>query len=372
MPVSFGVEEELLVVERRHGRPLDAGETVVEHARQVLADDLTPETAIEHEFKREQAEIGSQPCHTTDDLRRQLIDLRAAVAAGAATSGAAVAALATSPFKVRPTATEEERYLRMTAEFGLLARQQLTCGQHVHVGIASRDEGVGAIDRLSRWLPTLLALSGNSPFWQGQDSGYASFRTVIWGLWPTAGPSGPFGDAAGYDATVAELIGSGAALDEGMVYFDARLSASFPTVEIRTADVCPRVDDAVLIAALCRAMVGTAVREWARGERLDAPPPQWQRAATWRAARYGLTGGLIDPAGREVIPARDAVAHLVDDLSDALADAGDLDLVRDGVRRVLADGTGAERQRRVFARTGSLAAVVADVVGCTAEATSGA
>ena len=110
------------------------------------------------------------------------------------------------------------------------------------------------IDRIAAWLPLLLALSSNSPFWQGHDTGYASFRTVIWGLWPTAGPSGPFGDAAGYDAAVADLVRSGAALDVGMVYFDARLSASYPTVEIRVADVCTDVRDAVLLAALSRAL----------------------------------------------------------------------------------------------------------------------
>ena len=165
---------------------------------------------------------------------------------------------------------------------------------------------------------------------------------------------------------MADLVRSGAAMDEGMIYFDARLSAKFPTVEIRTADVCTRLDDAVLIASLCRAMVGTAVGQWTRGDRPDAPPPQWQRAATWRAARYGLTGGLLDPSSRQVIAAEDALAALVAELRDALEDTGDLELVRDGIHRVLTDGTGAERQRAVFARTGSLAAVVADGVRRTA------
>ncbi len=140
MGVTFGVEEELLVVEPRQGRPLAAGDTVVQHALDAL-DDASPypEDAIEHEFKREQAELGSMPCTSADELTHQLVELRAAVAAGAANSGAAVAAIGTSPFKVRPTATDDERYARMTAEFAHLARQQLTCGQHVHVAIDSRD-----------------------------------------------------------------------------------------------------------------------------------------------------------------------------------------------------------------------------------------
>ncbi len=364
MPITFGVEEELLVVERLHRQPSAAGESVVRRARRLLTDDhgVLPGTSVEHEFKREQVEIGSLPCTTADELTGQLLDLRLAMAAGAAESDAAVAAIATSPLEVQPTPTDDERYLRMTAEFGLLSRQQLTCGQHVHVQIDTRDQGVGVIDRLPRWLPTLLALSSNSPFWQGQDTGYASFRTMMWGLWPTAGPSGPFGDALGYDAAVADLVRSGAAMDDGMIYFDARLSAKFPTVEIRTADVCSRLEDAVLVAALCRAMVITATRQWERGDPPASLPPQWRRAATWRAARYGLTGDLLDPATRTPVSARDAVRSLVSDLRDALEAIGDLGLVRDGTERLLRDGTGAERQRAVFRTSGSLAAVVDDAV----------
>ncbi|HMR21711.1 MAG TPA: glutamate--cysteine ligase [Micropruina sp.] len=364
MPITFGVEEELLVVERLHGQPVAAGESVVRRARRLLADDHgeLPGTSVAHEFKLEQAEIGSLPCTTTDELAAQLLELRLAASAGAAESGAAVAAIGTSPLEVRPTPTDDERYLRMTSEFGLLSRQQLTCGQHVHVQIESRDRGVGVIDRLARWLPTLLALSSNSPFWQGQDTGYASFRTVMWGLWPTAGPAGPFGDAAGYDAAVADLVRSGAAMDDGMIYFDARLSASFPTVEIRTADVCTRLEDAVLIAALCRAMVITAGRQWERGDRPVSFPPQWQRAATWRAARDGLSGDLLDPASRAPVSACDAVRALVTDLRDALEVTGDLGLVQDGVERLIRDGTGAEQQRATFRASGSLGAVVDDAV----------
>ncbi len=364
MPVTIGVEEELLVVERRGGRPVPLGDAVVRRARASLDESVgeLPGTAVEHEFKREQAEIGSLPCPDTDELRRQLVGLRRVMTEAAAESDAAVAAIATSPFKVRPTPTDDERYLRMASEFGLLSRQQLTCGQHVHVEVGSRDEGVGVLDRLPRWLPTLLALSANSPFWQGQDTGYASFRTAVWGLWPTAGPTGSFGDASGYDAAVADLVRSGAALDEGMIYFQARLSARYPTVEIRTADVCSRVDDAVLIAALCRAMVSTAARAWAWGDHPDDLPAQWQRAASWRAARSGLTDGLLDPCSRSVVAARDAVNSLVRDLRDALEDARDLELVVDGVDRLLRSGTGAERQRAVWKASGSFGPVVADAV----------
>ena len=122
------------------------------------------------------------------------------------------------------------------------------------------------------------------------------------------------------------------------------------------------LEDAVLIAALCRAMVITAARQWERGDPPASLPPQWQRAATWRAARYGLTGDLLDPTTKAPVPSRDAVGSLVADLRDALESTGDLGLVRDGTERLLRDGTGAERQRAVFRTSGSLAAVVDDAV----------
>jgi carboxylate-amine ligase len=364
MARTFGVEEELLLVRRDDGRPTPAGDRVV----RATQDDLEtgegafgPES-VEHEFKQEQAEIGSQPCTDAADLTGQLRSLRAAAGRAAAESGAQIAAIATSPHKVGPTPTENDRYARMTDRFGLLARQQLTCGQHVHVSVDSRAEGVAVLDRIAPWLPTLLALSTNSPYWQGQDTGYASFRTVMWGLWPTTGPAGPFGDEAGYDAALDDLISTGAAMDLGMIYFDARLSARYPTVEIRVADVCTDVDDAVVIAALCRALVDTVADDWRTGRPVRSVPPQIHRAASWRAARFGLTGDLVDPTRRTgLVPAAVAVAELVERVSAALAGDGDSQLVADGVARMLQGGTGAERQRAAFrGADGDLASVVTD------------
>src|SRR5206468_11825762 len=132
----------------------------------------------------------------------------------------------------------------------------------------------------------------NSPFWLGDDAGYASFRTMAWGRWPTAGPTTRFGSVAEYDRRVDALVASGAALDAGMLYFDARLSANYPTVEIRVADVCPEVADTVLLAALCRALVESASRGALPTVDVDLA---LLRAAAWRAARYGLSDELVDP-----------------------------------------------------------------------------
>ena len=139
-----------------------------------------------------------------------------------------MAALGTFPLPVEPQPLRTSRYERMAELFGLTAHEQLTCGCHVHVGISSAEEGVAVLDRAGPWLATLLALSANSPFWQGRDSEYASFRYQVWGRWPSSGPAEPFGTARAYRETIEQMVASGTLIDPGMVYFDARLSERYP------------------------------------------------------------------------------------------------------------------------------------------------
>ena len=140
-------------------------------------------------------------------------------------AGVAAVATGTAPFGAGDVAVSpKDRYRAMVDEFGEISREAGTCGMHVHVGIASREEGIGIIDRMRPWLPVVLALSVNSPYAEGRDSGYASWRSQVWSRWPTAGATELFGDPATYDALVADLMASGAASDAGMIYFEARLA----------------------------------------------------------------------------------------------------------------------------------------------------
>jgi carboxylate-amine ligase len=222
------------------------------------------------------------------------------------------------------------------------------------------------MDRLRVWLPVLLAISANSPYWQGQDTGYASYRTQALSLWPSFGPPERFGSAAAYHRLVSIMIDSGALLDEGMIYWDARLSARYPTIELRSADVCLEVADTVFIAALCRGLVETAAREWRRGEPAPDVPTSLLRVATWQAARFGVEGDLIDPRTMRGAPARDVVASLVSYIAPAVDDGGDRLVVDRGVERLWARGNGAMRQRRTMERTGRLVDVVDEAVRVTA------
>ena len=247
----------------------------------------------------------------------------------------------------------------MSRVYGPVQDVQLVCGCHVHVGIESPDEGVVVLDRIRTRLPVVAALAANSPFWDGEDTGYASFRHQLWSRWPSAGPIEPLGDHAAYEELVEGLLGTGAAMDSGMLYFDARLAVDYPTVEVRVADVCLDVRDAVTVAGLVRALVDTAATEW-RDFEPDPTPAALIRAGAWRASRYGVRDQLVDPVDRSLAPASDVVWALFEQVGPALDRAGDTKLVRDGLERILGDGTGADRQRSAArAADGDLGAVVA-------------
>jgi carboxylate-amine ligase len=354
-----GVEEEFLLVEPGTGRPKAVAETVLRAAGQAAGADL------EAELQQQQLETNSRPCRTLDELHCELRRCRESAAAAAGRAGAEVAALATSPVPVDTRPVRTERYERMAEAFGLTAHEQLTCGCHVHVGIASADEGVAVLDRVGPWLAPLLALSANSPFWNGLDSSYASFRHQVWGRWPSSGPTELFGTARAYRTTIRQLVRSGVLIDPGMVYFNARLSERYPTIEIRIADVCLRADDAVLIAALARALVETEARAWRDGTPATPARTELLRLAAWRASRSGLDGALLHPATGEPEPAASVVRMLAGHCRDALADAGDAGDAAELLSALLARGNGAAFQRDAHRRTGRLP----DVIGRAATVT---
>lgn len=367
---TVGVEEEMLLVDIHSGRPRAVSDRLLSHV-----DRSWPSAAgagsevggsIDTEFQQEQVETDTRPVERMDALEAELRVWRDRAIAAARETGSRVAAMGTSPLPVEPSRVAEPRYLAMEERFGLTAKEQLTCGCHVHVSVESDDEGVAVLDRIRVWLPSLLALSANSPFWEGQDSSYASYRSQAMTRWPASGPTEPFGSAAGYHRLVDDMTESGVLLDKGMVYFDARLSHRYPTVEIRAADVCLDIGDAVVLAALCRALVETSAAGWLAGEPAPEASTALLRLATWQAGRDGVTGLLLDPRTHRPAPAPQVIGQLFAHVQPALASAGDQMLVESGLDRLLARGSGAVRQRAVMERTGSLVDVVADAVRVTA------
>jgi carboxylate-amine ligase len=354
---QIGVEEEMFLVDPATRRLVP------------VSDRAAGETEeLEQELFLQQVETTSQPHRDLDALRQDVMEQRRLAADSAEAAGAALAAVGTPvlPHGEGDT-TPKDRYQRMIGDFGLIGRRALVCATHVHVEVED-DEAVGVIDDIQPWLPMLVALAANSPFDDGVDTGYASWRGQVWDAWPSAGPVEPFVDRVGYRAAVQALIASGAALDEGMLYFDARVARSYPTVEIRVADVCTDLDDTLLVAELSRALVETAVRSRAGGE----PAAPWRvdllRAARWRARHDGLTGSLVSPSDRSLVPAEQALGALLDHVRPALEEHGTTSFVQDGVRRLLADGTGSQRQRAVAGSSADLAGVVDDILERTRAA----
>jgi carboxylate-amine ligase len=367
---SVGVEEELLLVEPGTGQPLAVAETALRIAdavdeRRAGGTEDFGET-VEFELQRQQLETSTKPCFELSELGEELRRGRKRAAEVAGRAGARVAALATSPVPVEPQLVRKGRYLQMADAFGLTAYEQLTCGCHVHVSISSPDEGVAVLDRIRPWLPVLLALSANSPFWQGRDSAYASFRYQAWSRWPTAGPTDAFGSPAVYQRTVQQMIDTGTLLDSGMVYFDARLSEHYPTLEIRVSDVCLYADDAALLAALARALVETEARRWRAGSAVPAHRLELLRLASWRASRSGLDDALVNPRTGLPEPASAVATALLEHVRDALDEAGDTEAVAALLGAVLARGNGAAFQRGAC-RDGSLAGVIDSAAAITAR-----
>lgn len=360
-------------MDRRTGEPSSRSDRVIRRAPWQLEsqgavpwDDDSPGGNVGPELQRQQLEIDTPPRTDLGDLLEDLRAWRRASAAAAEQEGMRIVAAGTSPAPARPLATPDERYERIVERFGITAEDQLTCGCHVHVSVADDEEGVAVLDRIRPWLPSLLALSANSPFWSGRDSGYASFRSQSWIRWPSAGPTDVFGSAEAYHRIVDDMVGSGVVVDDGMVYFDARLSSTYPTVEIRAADVCLDPADAVLQGALCRGLVETAARDWAEGRPAPSVPTAILRLAMWQAAKSGIEGPLLDPGTSRPRPAAEVLAALLDHVGLALDTFGDREEVVDGVARVLSRGNGATRQRAVLARTGSWSDVVEDLARETA------
>jgi carboxylate-amine ligase len=363
---TVGVEEEFHLLHPATG-------DLVPAARQVLRGDATDAGP---ELQRSVVETATGVHAGLEDLRRDLVARRRELAAAAATTGLAVASVGTVPASGtrRGRVFPDPRYEWMASEYRQLVDEQQVCACQVHVSVADRDLAVRVTRRIRGWLPVLLAMSASSPCFQGEDTGYASYRTVVVSRWPTVGPPPDFASAEEYDRTVATLVHSGVISDAGMIYFDARLSARYPTIEIRVADACPSVDDAVLIAALARALVVTAARADAtsgdhrRDVDVPASPQVLSRAATWRAARSGLDGQLIDPCTIRAVPAAELVRALLVHVRPVLEQRGEWEVVAELSEALLARGTSARRQRAALERGSSLPDLVA---GLAAETTAG-
>jgi glutamate---cysteine ligase / carboxylate-amine ligase len=349
--MTLGVEEEFFVVDRDSGELATSSEPFLEAAGTKLGDSVSPE------LNRCQVEIQTAVCSTLAEVDRDLRRLRRDLSDVGAPLGLDIAVTGTHPsssWADQEVNRDDEHYATLEDRFQIIARQQVICGCHVHVGIEDPELAIATMDRVRPWLPVLLALSVNSPFWNGRDTGFSSYRTEVWTRWPTAGFAPVLGTRARYDDLVDELSAVGAIDEPASLYWYVRPSAKFPTIEFRVCDVLLRVEDTVAVGGLIRALAWTAQREVLAGVPVAGASTEALEAAIWRAARYGLGANLVHPVERRVAPAGEVVELLLDHVHDGLQTHGDLDHVTSAVRRIVTDGPGSAVQRAAFARRGSL------------------
>ena len=358
---TIGIEEELFLVDPATGELTAVAQSAVESRAATDA-----ETTIELELYQQQIELATA---AGDRPRRRcaarLVEARTAVVAAAGAAGASAVAMPVPVLSVprHPDLTPERALRADPARLRPPGPRRRRVRHAPPRPRRGRRGASGVVDGVRPWLPLLLAISANSPFHRGEDTGHASWRSQVWSRWPSAGPRQEFGSSEEYERTTRLLVEWGASLDDGMIYFDVRPGNGLPTVELRVADVCTDVDDAILVAALGRALVSTAA---AGGVSTDGWRADLLRAAQWRAAHDGLAGGLVDPTTWKLSPAADVVDSFIDHVRDALEDTGDLDLVRELTGRALADGGGAARQRSARRDGATMPEVVADLARRTA------
>ncbi|TDQ46330.1 carboxylate-amine ligase [Actinorugispora endophytica] len=342
---TMGVEEEFLLLDDRGHL---AGESP-----EVLALAADGASAFQHELTRYQVESASTVVGDSHTLLRELRLSRERLSRAAAAKGLRLVAVGTPLLRetAPPALSPVSRYARMRDELGpALLESTSTCGCHVHIAVPDLASGLRAANHLRPWLPALLALTANSPYSDGRDTGYASWRYIRWSRQPAASAQPFFADEREYRESVEALLASGAVLDKGMLYWDARPSEVYPTLEVRVSDVAATAEEAVLLAVLVRGLVTTFLADAALG----LPPPclrlEVLRAHMWRAARDGLDGRCLDPATGRPGDAREVLPALVDRVRPVLERSGDLRFVESMLGLLYTTGSGARRQRELRAR----------------------
>lgn len=356
---TVGVEEEFLLTDPDTGAPTPQNTQVAAAARDLGID-------LQLELTRCQVETSTGVHTRIEDLLAELRTTRRRVADCAAEHDARLLAVAVPPTVPDGyPVTDTPRYQRIAHTFGMLAHEQGLCGCHVHVAVPDRETAVQVSNHVRPWLPVLLALTANSAIYRGAETGYASWRSILWRRWPSAGPPPYFGSLADYESTVAMMHASGSILDKKMVYWDIRPSESFPTVEIRVSDIPATAAESALVAALIRGTVAMALRAIERGEPAPKVSGEVLRAAYWNAAHSGLDGHLLHPVRGSVVPHCELLRELLDRIDPALRACGDREFVAVEIAALRERGNGARRQLRAMRTRHE----VTDVVGELARAT---
>jgi carboxylate-amine ligase len=356
--LTVGVEEEFFAVDPHTRGLLDDTRSLLESAYTRQLDHDKP--SYGDELRPCMIESRTGICENLNQVRAEIRTLREGLVCAARETGSWIAAAGAFPLAEWRTQSfvPKPRNEYISKIYAQLAGEHVICACQVHVGIEGRDTAVQIMNRVRPWLPVLTALSSSSPFWMGEDTGYASYRSTIWERWPMAGIPPTFRSFDHYKKSISLLIDTGTTADVGQIYWDVRPGTRYETVEFRIADSCATIDETIIQAGLSRALTQSCLNELARGDAAPDVRPELLRAAKWRSARFGLTDNLLDPISAELVPAHELVDRLLEYVRSSLEDTGDWDEITELVERTKCIGSSAERQRRVFYETNRLDDVV--------------
>ena len=338
--LTIGIEEEYLLVDKET-RDLvnDPPKAFLEACTKALGEHVSPE------FLRCQIEIGTPVCRTLGEARHELARMRRVIAEEAGKHNLAPIAASTHPFADwhLQINTDKDRYNKLARDMQVVARRLLICGMHVHLGIEDEPLRIDLFNQLPYFLPHLLALSTSSPFWGGERTGLKSYRLAVFNELPRTGLPPAFADVSEYHRTVQTLVDIGEIEDGTKIWWDLRPSARFPTLEMRITDVCTRLEDAMTVVALYRCLARMLFR-------LRRSNQHWRNYSSflinenrWLAQRFGASGELIDFGRGEKVPFRDLIEEAITATAEDAAALG-CEKEVEGARRIVAEGTSADRQ----------------------------
>ena len=341
---TVGIEEEYLLVDpETRDLVRDAPESVVAQAEEVLGPQ------VGHEFLRAQVEVGTKVCPdiptAADDLRR----LRRTVLEIADQNGMALIAASTHPFadwSVQEV-TPKERYQMLAKDLQGVVRRLVICGMHVHVGIEDPDLRIDLMNQITYFLPHLLALSTSSPFWGGIDTGLKSYRMSVFYSLPRTGLPEEFASWGEYERHLRVLLDAEIIQDATKLWWDVRPSARYPTLEMRIADICTRVDDGITVAALYVSLLAMLFRRRSQNQRWRTYLKMLISENVWRAQRYGVSDSLVDFGKGELVPFAELVDELIELVREDADEMGCLAEV-ERARDLVAGGTSADRQLATY------------------------
>ncbi len=353
---TLGIEEEFQLVDMQTGELRSYADAIIEKGADSLGEQL------KQEMSQSTIELVSNILPDIVVARQELRATRATLAQLVNEEGLAIISAGTHPSSSwrDQKNTDGERYIELAQEYQDVVRSDLIFGLHVHVGVENKDLAITILNQVRTWLPHLLALSTNAPFWSGRMTGLKSYRAVQWKRFPRSGVPYVFPSWDHFDEYVQDLIDMGCIDDGKKIWWDVRPHAYFDTVEFRVCDMPSTMEDTLGIAALCQALVAKLARLQEQGKTVPIVKSRYIEENKWRAMRYGLDAELVDFTSRRRLSMRDSIRETLDFVDDVVDDLGSRREIT-YLHTLLDDpqGTGADRQMAIYSETESTQKVIA-------------